>query len=79
MKTTEWRFNCWFRFASSSGYLYEFYLYLAWKKNAELNLGESVVMQLSEKLKGLCYTLFFNHFLTAKRRSINFLSIEFLP
>ena len=37
-------------------------LYLGWKKDVEVNLGEKVVMQLPEKLKGTYCTLFFDNF-----------------
>ena len=33
-------------------------MYLAWKKDVKVNLRESVVMQLSEKVKGSSCTLF---------------------
>ena len=46
----------------SNGYLYELYLYLGRKQNVEVNIGEGVVMQLSEKLKGTFRTLFFDNF-----------------
>ena len=52
----------WFRCVSSSGYLYEFDLYLGKKQNVEVNLGEGVVMQPSEKLKGTFCTLFIDKF-----------------
>ena len=65
--------------AISSGYLYEFYLYLGRKKVVEVNLGESVVMQLSEKLKGTYCTLFLTIFLTGQHWSINFLTMELTP
>ena len=65
-QTYKMRFKWWFQFTSSTGYLDEFDLYLGWKKDVEVNLGESVVMQLSEKLKGTYCTLFSgNFFLTA--------------
>ena len=62
MKPTKWGFKWWFRCASSNGYLYELYLYLGRKQNVEVNIGEGVVMQLSEKLKGTFCTLFFDNF-----------------
>jgi len=61
-KPIKWGFKWWFRCASSSGYLYEFDLYLGRKKNSELNLGEGVVLTLSEKLKGTYCTLYFDNF-----------------
>ena len=61
-QTYKMRFKWWFQFTSSTGYLDEFDLYLGWKKDVEVNLGESVVMQLSEKLKGTYCTLFSGNF-----------------
>ena len=52
MKPVRWSCKWWFRCVSSNGYLYEFDLYLGKKQNIEVNLGEGVVMQPSEKLKG---------------------------
>ena len=52
----------WFRSAGSNGYLYEFYLCLGKKQNVEVNLGEDVLMQLSEKLKDKFCTLFSDNF-----------------
>ena len=62
MKPIKWGFKLWFRCASSNGYLYEFDLYLGKKQNVAVNLGEGVVMQLSEKLKCTFCTLFFDNF-----------------
>ena len=62
MKPIKRNFKWWFRCASSNGYLYEFDLYLGKKQNVEVNLGECVVMQLSEKLKGTFWTLLFENF-----------------
>ena len=61
MKPIKWGFKLWFPCASSNGYLYEFDLYLGKKQNVAGNLGEGVVMQLSEKLKGTFCTLFFDN------------------
>ena len=41
-----------------NGYLYEFDFYLGKKQDVKVNLGEGVVMQLSEKLKGTFCTVF---------------------
>ena len=62
MKPTKWGFKWWFRCTGSNGYLYELYLYLGRKQNVEVNLGEGVVMQLPEKLKGTFCTLLFDNF-----------------
>ena len=61
-KPIKWGFKWWYRCASTSGYLYEFDLYLGRKKKVEGNLGESVVFMLSEKLKGTYCTLYFDNF-----------------
>ena len=58
----KWGFKWWFQCAFSTGYFHEFDLYLSRKKDVEINLWESVVMQLSEKLKGTYCTLFFDIF-----------------
>ena len=52
------RFKWWLRCASSNGCLYELDLYLRKKQKVKVNLGESVVMQLSGKAKGTFCTLF---------------------
>ena len=62
MKPIKWRFKWWFRCASSNSYFYEFDFYLGKKQNVEVNLGEGVVMQLSEKLEGTFCTLLFDNF-----------------
>ena len=62
MKPIKWGFKWWFRCASSNGYLREFDLYLGKKQNIEVNLGEGIMMQLSEKLKGTFYSLLFDNF-----------------
>ena len=62
VKPIKWGFKWWFRYESSNGYLYEFDLYLGKKQNVEVNLGEDMVMRLSEKLKGTFCTLFFDNF-----------------
>ena len=62
VKPIKWGFKWWFRYASSNGYLYEFDLYFGKKQNVEVDLGEDMVMHLSEKLKGTFCTLFFDNF-----------------
>lgn len=59
------------RCASSTGYLYMFELYIGWKKDVETNLEESVLKQLSQKLKEIYYTLFFNNFFKNSPALIN--------
>ena len=55
----KWRFKWWFWCVNSTGYLHKFHLYLGPKKDGEFNLGEGVVMQVSEKVKGTYCILFF--------------------
>lgn len=43
----------WCRCVSSTGYLYQFDLYTGKKTNTEIGLGESLVVCLTEQLKGL--------------------------
>ena len=63
LKPIKWGFKSWYRCASKTGYLYEFDLYLGKKKDGvQYNLGESVILQLSEKLKNTFCTLFFDNF-----------------
>ena len=57
-KPIKWGFKWWFRCVSLNGYLYEFDFYLGKKQDVKVNLGEGVVMQLSEKLKGTFCTVF---------------------
>ena len=57
----KWGFKWWLQCASYTGCLYEFDSYLGWKEDVEVNLGESVKIQLSEKLKGTYYALFFDN------------------
>ena len=70
----KWRFRC----ATSTAYLDEFDLYLGWKKDVEVNLGESVVMHLSEKLKGTYCTLF-SDIIFNNLELIDKISQEFTP
>ena len=51
MKPIKWGFKWWFRCVISNGYFHEFGLYLGKKQNVKVNLGQGVVVQLSEKLK----------------------------
>ena len=50
-KTIKWGFIWWCRCCSKTGYLYEFDLYLGKKERAEFGLGETVILNLSQKLK----------------------------
>ena len=61
-KPIKWGFKWWCRCISITGYLYEFNLYLGKKEKTELGLGESVVLNLSQKLEGSYCTLYFDNF-----------------
>jgi len=65
LKPIKWGFKWWFRCASSTGYLYQFDLYLGKKTITEVNLGESVVLFLSEKLEQTYCTLYFDNFFSS--------------
>ena len=47
----KWEFKWWCQCSSTTGYIYEPDLYLGKKDKTELGLGESVVLNLSEKLE----------------------------
>ena len=59
MKPIKRRFKWWFRCTSSTGHLNKFDLYSGRKKDVEVNFGESMVMQISEKTKGTYCTFFY--------------------
>ncbi|GFQ96506.1 chimeric ERCC6-PGBD3 protein [Trichonephila clavata] len=61
-KPIKWGFKMWCRADSSTGYLFEFDLYTGKKMNTEVELGESVVLSLTEQLKGLGCEVYFNDF-----------------
>ena len=62
-KPIKWAFKFWFRCGAKSGFLYEFNMYVGTKGNTELDLDESVVLSLSQKLKDTyCYVFFDNYF-----------------
>ena len=58
MKPIKWAFEMVVEMCELKWFLYEFDLYLRKKQNVKVNLGEGVVMQLSEKAKGTFCTLF---------------------
>lgn len=64
-KPIKWGFKFWFRCDSKSGYLYEFDLYLGRKESTEYGLGESVVINLINSLKGTYCNLFFDNFFSS--------------
>ena len=61
-KPVKWGFTCQCRCCSKTGYLYEFYIYLGKKENAETRLGEKVVLDLSKKLENTHCMLYFDNF-----------------
>lgn len=61
-KPIKWGFKMWCRCESSTGYLYQFDLYTGKKTNTEIGLGESVVLCLTEQLKGLGCEVYFDNF-----------------
>ena len=62
-KPIKWGFRLWYRCAPKTDYLYEFDIYTGRKETTEFGLGESVVLQLTEKLNGsFCRILFLTIF-----------------
>ena len=57
-------FRIWYRCAPKTGYLYESDIYIGRKETAETGLGESVVLQLTEKPNGSFCRIFFDNFIT---------------
>ena len=57
-------FRMWYRHAPKTGYLYESDIYTGRKEATEFGLGESVVLQLTEKLNGSFCCIFFDNFFT---------------
>ena len=57
-------FKWWCR-CSSSGYLYETHLYLGKKQETEYSSGESVVLNLSQSLRDIYCTLYFDNFFSS--------------
>lgn len=66
-KPIKWGFKMWCRCDSSTGYLFEFDLYTGRKTNAEVGLGESVVLNLTQKLNGLGCEIYFDNFFNSPR------------
>ena len=64
-KPIKWDFRMWYRCAPKTSYLYEFDIYTGRKETAEFGLGESVVLQLIEKLNGSFCRIFFDNFFTS--------------
>ena len=61
-KPIKWGFKFWYRCASATRYLYQLDMYLGKKENVETNLGESVVLKMSEVLENTYCTVYFNNF-----------------
>ena len=64
-KPIKWGFGMWYRCAPKIGYLYEFDIYTGRKETTEFGLGESVVLQLKEKLNGSFCRIFLDNFFTS--------------
>ena len=56
-----WGFRMWYRCTLKTGYLYQCDIYTGRKETAEFGLGESVVLQLAEKLNGNFSLIFFEN------------------
>ena len=57
-------FRMWYRCAPKTSYLYRFDIYIGRKETTEFGFGESVVLQLKEKLNGRFCPNFFDNFFT---------------
>ena len=64
-KPTKWDFRMWYRCTSNTGYLYEFEIFTGRKETTDFGLGESLVLQLTEKLDGSFCRIFFDNFFTS--------------
>ena len=62
-KPIKWGFKMWYRWAPKTGYLYEMDIYTGKKESTEFGLGESVVLQLTEKLNGSFAKIYCDNFL----------------
>ena len=58
-KLIKWGFRMWYRCTPKTSYLYEFDIYTGRKERTEFGLSESVVLQLTEKINGSFYCIFF--------------------
>ena len=56
-----------FQCGSKFGYLYDFDMYMGNKVRADLDLGESVVVSLCQKLKNAHCCVIFDNFLLVQR------------
>ena len=64
-KLIKWGFRMWYRCVPRTGYLYEFDVYTGKSETTESGLGESVVLQLKEKLNGSFCHIFLDSFFTS--------------
>ena len=64
-KPIKWGFKMWYRCAPKTGYFYELDIYTGKKETTEFGLGESVVLQLTEKLNGSFSRIFFDNVFTS--------------
>lgn len=65
-KPVKWGFKLWCRCDSATGYLFEFDLYTGKRiSGTQFGLGESVILQLTEKLNGLGCEVYFDNFFNA--------------
>lgn len=69
-KPIKWGFKMWCRCDSQTGYLFECNIYTGRKDNAEIGLGESVVLELARTVCNLGVELYFDNFFN----SINLLT-----
>ena len=61
-KPIKWGFRMWYRYVPKISYLYESDIYTGRKETTEFALGESIVLQLTEKLNGSFCCIFFDNF-----------------
>ena len=64
-KPIAWGLKWWCRCDSSTGYLYEFDIYVGRKLMPEVGLGEGVVLRFAEALRGTFANLYFDNFFTS--------------
>ena len=79
MKPLKRGFEWWFGCASSTGYLCKFDFYPSQEKDVKVNLVESVVIQLSQKLRETYCTLFSDNSFNSPALIDKILRIEFTP
>ena len=58
----EWGSKYWYYCASETGYFYQFDLYLGNKEIAKKNLGQGVVLKMTESLQSSHCMFFYNFF-----------------